>query len=71
MVAKKKEIQEWQGKDRRKQSDDHKEYLRALRKRAKRRLDKQMKALHYVTLVTLFLILFTSYMVAIWFSFKG
>ena len=67
----KSKSQKWQGEERRKLSEDHKEYLRALRKRAKRKLDRQMKALHYITMITLFLILFSSYMVAIWLNFKG
>jgi len=50
--------------ERRKDSDSA-EYARALRKRARRRKDRQTKLLHYSILTVLFIIIFSNFVIAL------
>ena len=55
----------WDGLDRRDRDSDSKEYVRALRKRAKRKKDRQVKTLHYALVMLLFFLLFGSFVIAV------
>jgi len=55
---------EWDGLERRTRDDDTKEYIRALRKRAKRKTDRRTKLLHYTLVMCLFFLLFGSLVMA-------